>query len=416
MAKYVIHGGKKLEGEIKASGSKNASLPIIAATILSGKTTTLYNVPKIQDIKITLDILKLLGCKVKQNNDKIVINSSNIHTQKIPEELMSKLRSSVILAGALIGRFKHATFSYPGGCDIGARPIDLHLSAFEKLGVQIEKEAGYIICKCDKIVGNEIHFDFPSVGATENAIMASVLGEGETIISNAAMEPEIIDLQNFLNRMGAKVSGAGTNVIRVQGVKDLKSASYNIMPDRIEIGTFLCATAITGGNIKITHIVPEHILPIIVKLEETGCKITTTKDTVSLEAPKKIKAIELKTMPYPGFPTDMQAIFTSMLTIAKGTSVVVENIFENRFKYTNELNKMGAKIVVEGKIAVVKGVRRLSGANVNSTDLRGGAGMVIAALVAKGKTEVNDISYILRGYEDFEHKLSTLGAKIIVEK
>lgn len=416
MAKYIIHGGKRLSGEIIASGSKNASLPIIAATILSGKATTLYNVPKIQDIKITLEILKLLGCKIKQNNDKIVIDSSNIHTQKIPEELMSKLRSSVILAGALIGRFRNATFSYPGGCDIGARPIDLHLNAFEKLGVQIEKNSGYIICKCDKITGNEIHFDFPSVGATENAIMASVLGEGETIINNAAMEPEIIDLQNFLNRMGAKVSGAGTNIIRVQGVKNLKSVSYNVMPDRIEVGTFLCAAAITGGNIKISHVMPEHIVPIIVKLEETGCKIRTTKDSVSLEAPKKLKAVELKTMPYPGFPTDMQAIFASILTVAKGTSVVVENIFENRFKYASELNKMGAKITIEGKIAIVKGVRKLSGASVHTTDLRGGAGMVIAALTAKGNTEINNISYILRGYENFDQKLSTLGAKIIVEK
>ena len=413
MSSYIIEGGRCLVGEVNVSGSKNASLPIIAASILSGKTTKLYNVPNIKDIKVTLEILKVLGCKIKKTNDKITINSANIKTHEIPEKLMRELRSSVILAGALVGRFGNAIFSYPGGCEIGARPIDLHLAAFEKLGINISKNTGYIKCTCDKIKGAEIHFDFPSVGATENAILASVFAEGETTLTNAAMEPEIIDLQNFLNKMGAKIEGAGTNIVKIKGVKSLKDVSYNIMPDRIEAGTLLCAGAITGGKIKIKNVIPEHITPVLVKLRECGCNIETEKDNILLVAPKKLTATEIKTMPYPGFPTDMQSVFASILTVAKGTSVIVENIFENRYKYINELNRMGAKITIEGKLAIIKGVKKLSGAEVNSTDLRGGAALVLAGLVAKGKTTVNHIEYISRGYENFEEKLNKLGAKVI---
>ena len=413
MSSYIIEGGRCLTGEVNVSGSKNASLPIIAASILSGKTTKLYNVPNIKDIKVTLEILKVLGCKIKQTNEKITINSANIKTHEIPEKLMRELRSSVILAGALLGRFGNAIFSYPGGCEIGARPIDLHLSAFEKLGININKNTGYIKCTCDKIVGAEIHFDFPSVGATENAILASVFADGETILTNAAMEPEIIDLQNFLNKMGAKIEGAGTNVVRIKGVKTLNNVSYNIMPDRIEAGTLLCAGAITGGKLTLKNVISEHITPVIVKLRECGCNIDVEKDSITLVAPKKLIATEIKTMPYPGFPTDMQSVFASILTVAKGTSVIVENIFENRYKYINELNRMGAKISIEGKLAIIKGVKKLSGAEVNSTDLRGGAALVLAGLVAKGKTTVNNIEYISRGYENFDKKLNMLGAKVI---
>lgn len=412
MAQYIIEGGNKLEGEISASGSKNASLPIIAASILNGKNTILYNVPNIQDIKITLEILKILGCKTDRKNGKIIIDSSSMEKTEIPKELMHKLRSSVILAGAIIGRFKKAVFSYPGGCDIGARPIDLHIKSLRKLGINIEEESGYIICSADKIIGADIHLDFPSVGVTENIMLASVLSEGETTITNAAMEPEIVDLQKFLNRMGAKVSGAGENVIRIQGVKEFKNVSYNIMPDRIEVGTFLCMTAITGGNAIINNVNNEDIKSITSKLEEAGVKIKQEKSTIEIIAPKKIKAVDIKTMPYPGFPTDMQSVFGAMLTAAKGTSVIVENIFDNRFKYLNELKKMGAKVSVEGKIAIVKGSKRLYGAEMEASDLRGGAALCTAALVAKGQSKIDNISHILRGYENFDKKLKKLNAQI----
>ena len=413
MQSYIIEGGRKLEGIGKVSGSKNASLPIIAASILSGKETKLYNVPNISDIQITFKILKHLGCKVKKTHDKIIIDSSKINVYEIPDNLMREMRSSVVMAGAIIGRFKTATFSYPGGCEIGARPIDLHLNGFKKLGINITEEGGLIKCSCDKIVGNEIHLDFPSVGATENIMLASCLAEGETIITNAAMEPEIVDLQNFLNRMGAKVEGAGSNIIKIQGVKTLKDVSYTIMPDRIEAGTLLCAAAITGGNIELTGLVPEHIHPALYKLEECGCKIETKKSSVILKAPKRLSPIEIKTMPYPGFPTDMQSVFGAMLSTAKGTSIMIENIFENRYKYTNELIRMGAKIKIEGKMAIIKGVRRLSGADVYVNDLRGGAALVLAGLSAKGITVVHKIEYILRGYENLDKKLHSLGAKIM---
>ena len=360
----------------------------------------------------TLEILQLLGAKVTKKNSKIIIDSQNIRLQEIPDELMRKMRSSVILAGAILGRFKKAKFSYPGGCDIGTRPIDLHLKGFEKLGINIEESGGFINCYADKIVGSDIHLDFPSVGATENIILASIFAEGETVITNAAMEPEIVDLQDFLNRMGAKVEGAGTTAIRIKGVKNLKSVSYNIMPDRIEAGTLLCATAITGGKIKINKVEPIHIGPVISKLEESGCKISVEKNSVILEAPKRLKAVDIKTMPYPGFPTDMQSIFTGMLTTAKGTSMIVENIFENRYKYTNELKRMGAKITTEGKVAIVKGTKKLVGTTVEATDLRGGATLVLAGLVAKGKTTVTNIEHILRGYEALDNKLNKIGANI----
>ena len=416
MTSYIIEGGKRLEGEVSASGSKNASLPILAATILNTGTTKLYNVPEIRDTKITQEILKFLGCTVKKHKGKIEINSKNITKKEIPEHLMHQMRSTVILAGAILGRFKKVTFSYPGGCDIGARPIDLHLKSFEKLGINIMENAGFIVCKCDKILGANIDLDFPSVGATENIILASVYAEGETNITNAAMEPEIVDLANCLNKMGAKIEGTGTSNIKITGVKRLKDISYNIMPDRIEAASLLCMVAATGGKIKLNNIITDNITPVINKLEECGCKIEKEKNTVYLEAPRKLKAVDIKTMPYPGFPTDMQSVFASMLTTAKGTSVIVENIFENRYKFMAELKKMGAKITIEGKTAVIKGVRKLSGAKVISTDLRGGAALVTAGLIARGKTEITNIEYILRGYEGLDKKLQQLGAKIEIKK
>jgi len=306
-------------------------------------------------------------------------------------------------------------FRIQDGCDIGSRPIDLHLKGFERLGISIQKEYGNIICKAEKIVGEKIDLDFPSVGATENIILASVLSEGQTIINNAAREPEIVDLQNFLNKMGAKIKGAGSNQIIVDGVKNLKDVSYDIMPDRIEAGTFLCASAITGGNIKLEKVNPEHIIPVISKLEEANCKIKIENNSIEINAPKKLKPLEIKTMPYPGFPTDLQSIFVSTLTVAKGTSLMVENIFENRYKFVSELIRMGAKITIEGKNAIIKGVKKIYGANVKSTDLRGGAALVIAGLEAKGITTIENIEYILRGYENFDKKLRDLGAKIVTE-
>ena len=416
MSSYVIEGGKKLEGEVRISGSKNSSLPIIAATILNGGVSKLYNVPKIHDTQMMFEILKELGCEVKKSSNKVVIDSSKLNKYEISENLMREMRSSVILAGALVGKVHKALFSYPGGCDIGTRPIDLHMKGFEKLGIKINENYGNISCTCDRIESAKIDLDFPSVGATENIILASCLAEGTTIISKAAMEPEIVDLQNFLNKMGANISGAGTNIIEIKGVKKLKDVSYNIMPDRIEAGTYLCAGAITGGNIKLIDVVPEHVIPAITKLEEAGCTIDVKATTIELKAPKRLKPIDIKTMPYPGFPTDMQSIFTAITTTAKGTSIIIENIFENRYKYVQELVRMGAKVTIEGRTAVVKGTRKLHGASVKATDLRGGAAMVIGGLAAKGKTTVNEIKYILRGYEDFDKKLRNLGAKIYIKE
>ena len=413
MKSYIIEGGKKLEGTVKISGSKNASLPILAATILSEKTNKLYNVPQIKDTKTTLEILKLLGCKIKQNSGKIEINSKHITKTEIPEHLMREMRSTVIMAGAL---FKEVTFSYPGGCDIGSRPIDLHINAFKKLGVEITEEAGFIKCKANKIIGTNIDLDFPSVGATENIILATVLSTGTTTINNAAMEPEIIDMVQFLKKMGAKIQGEGTNQIIIDGVEKLSGVSYNIMPDRIEAGTILCAVAATGGNVILDNVIPEHLTAVINKLEETGCKIEINNKKITLNAPKKLKPIDIKTMTYPGFPTDLQQIFATMLVKASGTSIIVENIFESRYKYISELRKMGAKVTVEGKTAIIKGTRKINATTVVCTDLRGGAALVIAGLMAKGKSRVEDIGYIQRGYENLENKLGSLGAKIKLEE
>jgi UDP-N-acetylglucosamine 1-carboxyvinyltransferase len=330
----------------------------------------------------------------------------------IPEELMRKLRSSVIIAGAIISRFGEACFSYPGGCDIGSRPIDLHLKGFKKLGIKIDENTSNIICKCDKIESTEIQLDFPSVGATENLILASTIGDHEVIIKNAAMEPEIIDLASFLNRMGAKVTGAGTNIIKIKGVRELREVSYDIMPDRIEAGTLLLATAIASGDVKINKVCPEHISPILHKLQECGCQVDIQKNTIHLKSTGRLISTEIKTMPYPGFPTDLQPLFTT----CKGTSIVTENIFENRYKFTQELKRMGAKINIEGKTAIIKGVKRLHGANVESTDLRGGASLMIAGISARGTTRINKAQYILRGYEDLDKKLNSLGANIMREE
>lgn len=412
MSKFIIKGGNKIDGEVQISGSKNAALPIIAATVLIKGKTILYNVPNIQDVQTMFEIIRNIGGKVQKKNNKVIIDTSKIHTYEIPEELMRKMRSSVILAGAIIGKYHKANFSYPGGCEIGSRPIDLHLKGFEKLGINIKEEYGEIICNTDKIIGTSIHLDFPSVGATENIILSACLAEGKTILTNAAKEPEIEDLAKFLNKAGAKISGIGTDRLEINGVKKLNEISYNIMPDRIETGTYLVFAAITGGKLKVTNVCPDHIQPIIDKLEDANCKIQIERKSIQIIGPRRLKAVDIKTMPYPGFPTDMQSIFATLLTTAKGTSIITENIFESRYKYVQELNRMGAKIKIEGRNAIIKGTRKIQGTNVIATDLRGGAALISEALVAKGITEIENIHYILRGYENIENKLKKIGVDI----
>ena len=416
MQYYIVKGGNKLEGEVFSSGSKNASLPILAASILNEGKTYLKNVPNIHDTEIMYQIMELLGVKIYQEEEYIVIDSTNIYTYEIPDNLMRQMRSSVILAGAIIGRCKKAKFSYPGGCDIGVRPIDLHLSAFKKMGINILEEDGVITCDAEKIIGNTITLDFPSVGAKENIILAATLSEGTTYIKNAAMEPEIVDLQNFINKMGGNVVGAGTKEIKISGVNNLETARYEIMPDRIEIGTLLCATAITKGNVTVKNVMIEHLIPLIYKLEEIGCEIELKDKRIHLKVKDRLNACNIKTMPYPGFPTDMQPIIASVLGISKGTSIIIENIFENRFKYLAELKRMGAKVTIEGKTAIIKGIRKYNATSVEATDLRGGAALLIAGLNASGTTEISNIKYILRGYENIDEKLNTLGANINIRE
>lgn len=419
MLSYIIEGNNKIEGTVKASGSKNAALPIIATAILNPEPVTFYNIPDIEDTRITLQILKILGCKVKADSGKINISSQDMHNKTIPKELMHKLRSTVVLAGAILGRFKEATFSYPGGCNIGKRPIDLHLKAFKDLGVEIQEKEDYIYCKSKKeMIGAKIKLDFPSVGATENIILASVYCKGVTHILNAAKEPEIQDLAKCLNRMGAKIYGAGTSRITICGVKKLKSSDYRIMTDRIETGTLLCSAAITNGNIKIENANPENLMNVLFKLKEMGCDISITRNTITLKSPKTLKSVDIETAPYPGFPTDMQPIIGAVLTKAQGTSIIKENIFENRFKYALDLKKMGANITLneEENIIKITGKSDLKGETVSSRDLRGGAALVLAGLSANGTTRVENADYILRGYENLEHKLKILGANIKLEK
>ena len=416
MLSYIIQGGNKLHGRVKAAGSKNAALPIIATAILNKEPVTLYNIPDIEDTKITLEILKILGCKIVRNSDKITICSANMNKTSIPKDLMHKLRSTVVLAGAIIGRFKEATFAYPGGCNIGARPIDLHLDSFKKLGIAIEEKEDYIHCKCKEIVGRRIKLKFPSVGATENIILASIYAKGATHITNAAKEPEIKDLAKCLNSMGAKVYGAGTSEITIFGVKKLHKTEYKIMSDRIETGTILAAVAGVGGSVTVENTNPENLLTVLYSFKEMGCKISIRKDKISLKAPEKLKHIDISTEPYPGFPTDMQPIMGSILIKAEGKSTITENIFENRFKYAEELVRMGANITQNDKKLEIIGVDKLEGKVVMSKDLRGGAALVIAGLMSEEITKVENIEYILRGYENLDTKLKSLGANIEIKK
>lgn len=416
MEKLIIHGGHELHGRVKISGAKNAVLPIIAATLLAqDKPCVLDEVPYLNDVCTIADVLRQLGAKVDFNRQQhtLFVDSTVLKTVDAPYDLVRKMRASFVIMGPLLARYGKAKISMPGGCAIGTRPIDLHLKGFEALGAEIEIGHGFISATAPNgLKGTSIYLDFPSVGATENIIMAACMAEGQTILENAAQEPEIIDLANFLNIMGAKIRGAGTNVIKITGVPKLIGHNYTIIPDRIEAGTYMVAVAMTGGDIYIENAISEHLKPVIAKLNEAGVKIEEDIDGIRVSCNKRPKAIDIKTLPYPGFPTDMQAQFMAMLTIADGTGLVTETVFENRFMHVDELKRMGACIKVDGRTSIVEGVPSLNGCQVKATDLRAGAAMVLAGLVANGETEVSYIHHIDRGYDNLVEKLCGLGADI----
>lgn len=416
MEKLIIHGGHELHGRVKISGAKNAVLPIIAATLLAqDKPCVLDEVPYLNDVCTIAEVLRQLGAKVDFNRQQhtLFVDSTVLKTVDAPYDLVRKMRASFVIMGPLLARYGKAKISMPGGCAIGTRPIDLHLKGFEALGAEIEIGHGFISATAPNgLKGTSIYLDFPSVGATENIIMAACMAEGQTILENAAQEPEIIDLANFLNIMGAKIRGAGTNVIKITGVPKLIGHNYTIIPDRIEAGTYMVAVAMTGGDIYIENAISEHLKPVIAKLNEAGVKIEEDIDGIRVSCNKRPKSIDIKTLPYPGFPTDMQAQFMAMLTIADGTGLVTETVFENRFMHVDELKRMGACIKVDGRTSIVEGVPSLNGCQVKATDLRAGAAMVLAGLVANGETEVSYIHHIDRGYDNLVEKLCGLGADI----
>lgn len=413
MDKFIIMGGKRLEGKIRVSGAKNAALPILAASLLSSGTNMIQEVPNLKDVAVMKSLLEYLGVKISCEQQGIKVNSQNANSMEVSEEIMRKMRASNLVMGPLLARFGQVKVSYPGGCAIGSRPLDLHLKGFISLGAKITEKYGYIKAEAKELVGSEIHLDFPSVGATENIMMAATLARGKTVIRNAAKEPEIVDLQNYLNGMGARIKGAGTDTIKVEGVNELGSTTHAVIPDRIETGTHMIAAAITQGDVIISNVIPEHVEPIVAKLREAGVKVIDMDDQIRVQGNGCIKSIDLKTMPYPGFPTDMQSPMMTLLTVAKGTSVISESIFENRFKQVDELRRMGANIKLEGRAAIVKGVDKLSGAFVEAPDLRAGAALVLAGLVAEDATVIENVHHIDRGYERLEAKYSSLGARII---
>ncbi len=413
MDKFMIDGGRRLCGSVCLQSAKNSVLPLFAASVLTDKRVTIRETPAISDALCMAQILRELGAEVVFRGGDVIIDSSNAYSHEISSVLTRELRSSVFMLGSLLTRFHRALIAYPGGCDIGLRPIDLHLNALKRLGVDITERDGYILCECNALRGAEISLDFPSVGATENIMLAAVKAEGTTVLSGAAKEPEIIDLQNFLNGMGAKVRGAGCDVIRIDGVKTLGGVNYLPMKDRIEAGTFLIACAICGGEVEILGIKSEYIGILLHKLRENGCKIHTKNDKIRIESHGRLKCNRrIETMPFPGFPTDLQAQTTALNSVCEGGALIVENLFETRFKYVPELQKMGADIEVKGRNAFVRGVERLHGAALMAGDLRGGAALVLAALGAEGVSEVMDLSHIDRGYYDFQGKLKKIGAEI----
>lgn len=415
MEKFVIVGGNRLKGTIRTSGSKNATLPILAACIINGGKSIIHEAPRLRDVTVMKDVLTYLGAKVTCERNTIEVDSSNIQPVEISEELMRRMRASNLVLGPLLGRFGLVKISYPGGCQIGSRPMNLHLKGLQALGAHIQEKFGYIIAEAANLTGTDIHLDLPSVGATENIMMAATLARGATIIRNAAKEPEIVDLQNFLNSIGCRVRGAGTDTIKIEGIRpgELKDTVHTVIPDRIEAGTHMVAAAITGGEVTVTNVIPEHLEPFLAKLREAGVSITVGDDWVKVQSTGRVKAVDIKTMPYPGFPTDMQPQMIALLSLAEGTSVISETIFENRFKHVGELRRMGADIKVEGHSAIIKGVEKLSGAYIEATDLRAGASLVLGALAAEDGTVLENVAHIDRGYERLEVKYNALGARII---
>ena len=408
-----MNGGSPLVGEVAIGGAKNAALGILAAAIMTDEDVYIDNLPDVKDINVMLEAIKAIGASVDRlDRHSVKINASSVKDVLVDDEFIRRIRASYYFIGALLGKYKSAEVALPGGCNIGSRPIDLHLKGFKALGAEIEIESGRVKAHAIDLVASDIYLDTVSVGATINIMMAASLAEGKTVIENAAKEPHIVDVANFLNSMGADIKGAGTDVIRIKGVKALHGSRYSVIPDQIEAGTFMCAAAITKGDITVKNVIPKHMEAISAKLMEMGCEVVEFDDAIRVIAKNNQKSTNIKTLPYPGFPTDMQPQITTALALASGSSLVVESIFENRFKYVDELARMGTNIKVEGNTAMVIGVSKLRGAALKAPDLRAGAALVLAGLAAEGQTTVDDIKYIKRGYEDFEGKLASLGADI----
>ena len=412
MAKIIVRKSNPLVGKVKIDGAKNAVLPIIAATLLAEGKSILKGVPDLKDVHVISDLLRHLGAEVEYKDGNLTVDASNITTCEAPYELVRKMRASFLVMGPLLARFNKTKISMPGGCAIGTRPIDLHLKGFKALGANVIIDHGFVEANTEKLVGSKLYLDFPSVGATENIMLAASLAEGTTIIENAAEEPEIVDLANFLNEMGADVKGAGTNTIKIKGVKSLKGAEHNVIPDRIEAATYMVAAAMTKGDITIENVIMEHLKPVTAKLIEAGCEVIEMENAVRVIGPEVLKSVDIKTLPHPGFPTDVQAQFMAMDVVANGTGVVIETVFENRFMHVAEFNRMGANIKIEGRSAIVTGVDKLYGSKVKATDLRAGAALILCGLIAEGETEIGDIYHIQRGYVDIDKKITALGGNI----
>ncbi len=413
MEQYVIKGGNPLYGEVEIGGAKNAALAILAAAIMTDETVTIDNLPNVRDINVLLQAIEEIGAHVERVDiHKVKINGSFIRGVNVDNEFIRRIRASYYLIGALLGKYKHAEVALPGGCDIGSRPIDLHMKGFRSMGADIDIAHGLVIARAKELKGTHIYMDKVSVGATINIMMAAAMADGKTVIENAAKEPHVVDVANFLNSMGANIRGAGTDVIRIVGVEKLHATEYSVIPDQIEAGTFMFAVAAAGGNVLVKNVIPKHLEATTAKLLEVGCQVEEFDDSVRVISDGHLKHTQVTTLPYPGFPTDMQPQMAVLLGIAEGTSTVTESIFENRFKYVDELTRMGADIKVESNIAIINGVKRYTGARVNAPDLRAGAALVIAGLAADGITVVDDIYYIQRGYEALEEKLTKIGAKI----
>lgn len=413
MEKIIIEGGHRLNGTVEVSGFKNAALPIIPASLLAADRCEIENLPRIKDIYNISEIMSAMGAEVEFNeNGTMVIDTSKVNKIVAPYDLSRKIRASYYLLGAGLSRFKEVEVAYPGGCDIGTRPIDQHIKGFEALGAKVEIEHGVIKCKAERLIGTKIYLDVVSVGATINIMLAAVCAEGRTKIENAAKEPHIVDVANYLNSMGANIKGAGTDVIRIEGVEKLHGCTYSVIPDQIEAGTYLVAAAATGGDVTIKNVIPKHLESIIAKLRETSVEVLEYDDSVRVISDGKLVGVNVKTLPYPGFPTDLQQPMAAILSVAEGTSIITESVYEARFKYIDELTRMGANIKVDGRVAIIEGVEALDGARVSATDLRAGAALVVAGLIAKGRTEIDNAFHIDRGYENIEQKLLGLGAKI----